>query len=215
MVPGCGWQKYPDKTSKAVLIKCLPDKTSTPVLKKCLHDKTSKAGRSWKNVFLTKRPSWQNVHPDKTLILTKRLLTTILHCRVGIWPFFFVCQMLLKVPLCFDLLTYVCQGQDSIYPEKPSPSLFGNPLRFHQRQLLVANCNSFDKWSFYLCQLLEFPSRRFAQPPSNCTGDDIFWCHTVLQFTLCMICFVEVSCCWCTVFKKKNWFKVSEQTVCY
>ena len=46
MVPGCGWQKYPDKTSKAVLIKCLPDKTSTPVLKKCLHDKTSKAGRS-------------------------------------------------------------------------------------------------------------------------------------------------------------------------
>ena len=103
MVPGCGWQKYPDKTSKAVLIKCLPDKTSTPVLKKCLHDKTSKAGRSWKNVFLTKRPSWQNVHPDKTLILTKRLLTTILHCRVGIWPFFFVCQMLLKVPLCFDL----------------------------------------------------------------------------------------------------------------
>ena len=100
------------------------------------------------------------------------------------------------------LIYFVCQGQDSIYPEKPSPSLFGNPLRFHHRQLLVANWSSFDKWRFYLCQLLEFPSRRFAQPPSNCTGDDIFWCHTVLQFTLCMICFVGVSCCWCTV--KKN-----------
>ena len=100
------------------------------------------------------------------------------------------------------LIYFVCQGQNSTYPEKPSPSLFGNPLRFHQRQLLVVNCHSFDKWSFYLCQLLEFPSRRFAQPPSNCTGDDIFWCHSVLQFTLCMNCFVEVSCCWCTVLKK-------------
>ena len=27
-LPGCDWQKYPDKTSKLVLTICLPDKTS-------------------------------------------------------------------------------------------------------------------------------------------------------------------------------------------
>ena len=40
-LPGCDWQKYPDKTSKPVLTKCLPVKTSKVVLAKRLPDKTS------------------------------------------------------------------------------------------------------------------------------------------------------------------------------
>ena len=63
-LPDCGWQKYPDKTSKPVLTKCLPDKTSWAGWSKFL-------SRSWQNVFLSKRLrwSWQKV------FLTKRLLT--------------------------------------------------------------------------------------------------------------------------------------------
>ena len=60
-------------TRKTVLTKCLPDKTAKPVLTKRLRqvrpDKTFKA-------VLTKRL------PDKTSILTKRLLTGNMHMEM-------------------------------------------------------------------------------------------------------------------------------------